>query len=192
MEIILDNLHDVLIGELSMLVVPGSARFDKSTFIKAGDTNEEKRYKILLAQIGLYLKNSGIFQMITVDEIMKLAEYCRLRTYLSGDSVITEKTRISNVCILGDGTLEESRMDADGMVKTVRIIKQDSVFGIESLFPNGESGTTYTVISPQAKIVEIDSKILTEALRRVPEGWIALLQKENDQKSRLQRLWTMV
>ena len=34
-------------------------------------------------------------------------------------------------------------------------------------------------------------EILIEVFRRNPQGWIALLKKENEQKFRLQRLWTM-
>lgn len=192
LELMLDNLHELFLEELSELMIPNSARFDKKTFIKVDDTDEAKLYKIRVAQIALYLKNAGIFNSITVEEIMKLAEYCKLRTYLAGDAVITEKSQLSKIYILGEGKMEESRMADDGMVKSLRIVKKGSILGVESLFAGGEAPTTYTVLSTQAKIVEIDKDILTEALRRKPEGWIALLEKENDQKRKLQRLWTMV
>lgn len=191
-ELMLDNLHDIFMDELSNLLLPDSGKFDKKTFIKVDDSDQEKLRKIRIAQIALYLKNAGIFDSITVDEIMKLAEYCKLKAYLSGDMVVTEKSRMSKLYIIGEGKIEESRMAADGMVKSLRIAREGSIFGVESLFPGGEAHTTYTVVSPQVKIVEIDSAILTEALRRKPEGWIALLEKEHDQKCRLQRLWTMV
>lgn len=191
-ELMLDNLHEIFMDELSTLLLPDSAKFDKKTFIKVDDSDEEKLRKIRIAQIALYLKNAGIFDSITVDEIMKLAEYCKLKAYLSGDMVVTEKSKMSKLYIIGEGKMEESRMAADGMVKSLRIAKEGSIFGVESLFPGGEAHTTYTVVSPQVKVVEIDNAILTEALRRKPEGWIALLEKEHDQKCRLQRLWTMV
>ena len=191
MEMILENLHELFTEELSALLMPEQNRFDKTTFITAEDTDEERMYKIQLAQIALYLKESGIFGSVTVDEIMKLAEYCRPSTYLSNDIIISEKTRTGSIYILGEGKLEESLTAPDGMVKSLRIMKKGCIFGIESLFPEGESKTTYTVVSPQAKLVEIDSEIFKEVLRRKPEGWIALLEKECDQKSRLQRLWTM-
>lgn len=191
-ELMLGNLHEIFVDELSTLLLPDSARFDKKTFIKVDDSDEEKLRKIRIAQIALYLKNAGIFDAITVDEIMKLAEYCKLKTYLSGDMVVTEKSKLSKLYIIGEGKMEESRMAMDGMVKSLRIAKEGSIFGVESLFPGGEAHTTYTVVSAQVKIVEIDNAILTEALRRKPEGWIALLEKENDQKSKIQRLWTMV
>ena len=191
MQTILENLHELLVDELSMLVMPDDAKLNRKTFIQASDTDEEKLYKTKLVQIALYLKNSGIFESITLDEIMKLAEHCRFATYLSNDVVVSEKSRLFNVYILGDGNMEESMTAADGMVRTLRIVKKGSVFGIESLFADGEAKTTYTVVSSQAKIVEIDREIFTEVLRRKPEGWITLLEKENNQKNRLQRLWTM-
>lgn len=191
MELMLGNLHELFIEQLSMIVLPDSARFDKKSFIKVDDTDEEKMYKIQLAQIALYLKKTGVFESISVEEIMKLAEYCKLRTYLQSDTIVSEKSMISNIYILGDGKLEESRMDMDGMVKSLRIAKPGSVLGIESLFQGGEAQTTYTVAGPQAKVVEMDKNVLIEVLRRKPEGWITLLEKESDQKNRMQRLWIM-
>ena len=191
-ELMLDNLHEILTDELSNLLLPDSAKFDKKTFIKVDDSDEEKLRKIRIAQIALYLKNAGIFDSITVEEIMKLAEYCKLKVYLSGDMVVTEKSEVSKLYFIGEGKMEESRMAADGMVKSLRIAKEGSIFGMESLFSGEGAYTTYTVVSPQVKIVEIDNNVLTEALRRKPEGWIALLEKEFEQKCKLQRLWTMV
>lgn len=191
-ELVLDNLHELFVEELNLILSHKSLKFDKNSFIKVTDTDEEKMYKIQLAQIALYLKESGIFESVSVDEIMKLAEHCRLVPYLSNDVVVAQKSSISRLYILGDGKMEESTTAADGMVKSLRIIKKGSIFGIESLFPEGEAGTEYTVVSPVAKVVEIDKDILTEVFRRKPEGWIALLKNENEQKSRLQRLWTMV
>lgn len=190
-EFVLENLHELFVDELSLMLSQKERKFDKNFFIQAGDTDEEKLYKISLAQIGLYLKDSGVFESVTVDEIMQLAEHCSLTTYLSNDTVIAERSGTSSIYILGDGTVEESITAADGMVKSLRIIKKGSVFGCEGLLAGGEARTTYTVISPQAKIVEIDKDILAEVFRRKPEGWLALLEREMDQKYRLQRLWTM-
>ena len=64
-------------------------------------------------------------------------------------------------------------------------------FGIESLFPEGETITSFSVVSPQARVVEIEGEILKKAFRKKQESWIALLEKENEQKTKFQRLWTM-
>ena len=80
---------------------------------------------------------------------------------------------------------------SDGMVKSLRILKKGDIFGVESLFSEALSAHTYTVVSQQAQIVEIDKEILTETFRRKPEGWIALLEKENKLKSKFQYLWTL-
>ena len=155
------------------------------------DSDAEKLHKIRIAQIALYLKESGLFDALEVEEIMKLAEYCKLSSYLSNDEVVSEKDQIAKLYIVGDGKLEESRTAPDGMVKSLRIVKKGSVFGIESLYPEGKASTTYTVVTSQAKIVEISASVLKEVFRGKPDGWIALLQKETDQKLRLQRLWMM-
>lgn len=191
-EFMLDKLNELLLDEIVMLMSDEKILPDKSIFIKADDTQEEKLHKINRARTALCLKNSGIFDSITLEEIIKLAEYCSLRTYLSGDTVINENTRPDKIYIVDEGKLEESMIAADGMVKSIRIAKQGAVFGQESLFIGGETKTTYTVVSSKARIVEIDKDIFIEVLRRKPEGWIALLQKENDQKCRLQRLWAIV
>lgn len=191
-EIVLENLYDLFLEEVSMILEPDGAKFDKKSFLKIDDSDEEKLYKIQIAQTALYLKNAGIFESIKVEEIMKLAEYCRLKTYFFGDNVVSEKCRLSKLYILGDGKIEESRMNEEGMVKSLRILKQGSLFGVESLFDRGEASTTYTVISSQAKLVEIDKEIFAEVFRKKPEGWIALLEKEYDQKDKLQRLWMTV
>lgn len=190
-ESILDNLHELFLNELSVILSLNQEKFDKKSFIKVSDTDEEKLYKIKVAQIALYLKESGIFEAVSVEEIMKFAQCCRLKTYLSNDVVVSEKSQISNLYIIGEGKLEESMTAVDGMVKSLRILKKGGVFGVESLFSSAMAGNSYTVVSTQAKIVEIDSEVLTEVLRQKPEGWIALLEKEHDQKSKLQRLWTM-
>lgn len=190
-EVILENLHELLLDELSIMLSANNEVFDKKSFIKVSDTDEEKLYKIQLAQIGLYLKESGIFDSLTVDEIMKLAEYCKLTTYLSNDTLVAEGSGNSSIYIVGDGKIEESMTASDGMVKTLRIANKGTVFGLESLFPAGEAKTTYTVASTQAKLVEINQEILTEIFRRKSEGWVALLEKEMKQKFSLQRLWTM-
>lgn len=190
-EMMLDNIHELFLEMLEELLQSGSTRFDKKTYIKIDDSDEERLNKLRLAQIALYLKNTGIFDTMTVEGIMKLAEYCTLRTYLESDTIITEQTRSNVIYIIGDGRLEESRMDMEGMVKSLRIAKTGNVFGIESLFDGAVAHSTYTVAGPQARIVEIDRDILKEALRRKPQGWITLLEMENDQKCKLQRLWTM-
>lgn len=191
LEMMLDNVHELLVEMLTELLQPDSGKFDKKTYIGIDDTDEEKLKKLRYAQIALYLKNTGIFNTITVEGIMQLAEHCTLRTYLESDTVIAEGTKPNVIYLLGEGKLEESRMDMEGMVKSLRIAKAGSVFGMESLFEGKAAHSTYTVVGAQARIVEIDRDIFTEALRRKPEGWIALLEMENDQKCKLQRLWTM-
>lgn len=190
-EIMLDNLHDMFLEELTMIVSQNAGGFDKRSFIRMSDSDEEKLYKLQLAQIGLYLKQSGIFESVTVDDIMKLAEYCSLTTYMSNDAVILEKSPVSSIYIVGDGTLQESLSAPDGMVKSIRVVEQGSVFGLKSLFQENEARSTYTAVSEQTKLVEIDREILKEVLRRKPEGWIALLEDEDDQKNKLQHLLTM-
>lgn len=156
------------------------------------DTEEEKLYKIQVAQTALYMKNTGIFDEVSVDDLMKLAEYCRLKTYFSGDDIVSEKNMISKLYILGDGKIEESKMALDGMVKSLRIVKNGGIFGVESLFADREAKTTYTVVSSQARIVEIDGDILEGVFRKKPEILNALLEKEFEQKCRFQRLWMTV
>ncbi|MBO5486072.1 MAG: cyclic nucleotide-binding domain-containing protein, partial [Eubacterium sp.] len=191
METILHNLHELFLDELRLILDGNPVGFDKTKFISAADSNEEKMYKIQLAQVGLYLKESGVFDGLTVDEIMKLAEYCEYATYLSNDAVVTEESAVSKVYIVGDGKLEESLTAADGMVKSIRILKKGDVFGLESLYRDSRGTHTITAVTQQVKIVAIDKEILTEVLRRKPEGWIALLEKESTVKSRFQYLWTL-
>lgn len=191
METLLENLHDLFVEELQMILAGSPTEFNKKTFIRPDDSEEEKLYKIKIAQTGLYLKESGIFDSITVDEIMKLAEFCSLSNYFSNDAVVSEKSAISKIYIVGEGKLEESMTASDGMVKSLRILKKGDIFGVESLFSEALSAHTYTVISQQAQIVEIDKEILTEVFRRKPGGWIALLEKENKLKSKFQYLWTL-
>ncbi|MDD6207568.1 MAG: condensation domain-containing protein [Clostridiales bacterium] len=191
MELVLDNLHDLFVNELSLLLSVKNTKFDKRSFIKVTDTEEEKMYKIQLAQIGLYLKQSGLFETMTADEVMKLAEYCKLATYLANDTVVTEKRALSKIYILGDGMMEETMIAMDGMVRTLRMVESGSVFGVESLLSKERARTSYTVVSSQAKVVEIEKEILEEVFRRKTDGWTALLERENEQKFRYQRLWTM-
>lgn len=191
MEIILDNLHELFLEELRHILSGDGAGFDKKSFIRMSDTDAEKLQKIRLAQIGLYLKESGLVESLTVEEIMKLSGYCRLTTWLSNDRVVSEHSMLSSLYIVGEGMLEESRTEKDGIVKSLRIVKKGCIFGIESLFSKPEAKTTYTVASSQAQVVEIDQHILKEIFRRKPEGWITLLEREAEQKARLQRLWTM-
>lgn len=192
LEIMLNHLHSLFIEELSLILKPENEKFDKKSFLKVDDTTEEKLYKIQVAQTALYMKNSGIFDEISVDDIMKLAECCRLKTYLSGDDIVSEKSTISKLYIIGDGKIEESRMALDGMVKSLRIVKKGCIFGVESLFADRKAKTTYTVVSSQAEIVEIDREILEAVLRKKPKSLIALLEKEYEQKCRFQQLWMTV
>ena len=166
-------------------------KFDKNSFISVSDTDEERMYKLKVAQIALYLKESGIFETFTVDEIMKLAGACSLDTYLSNDAVVSEKSKVSELYIFGDGQIEESMTAIDGIVKTLRIIKKGSVFGVESIISDSEAKTTYEVVSKQAKVVRIDKEIIEEVFKRKPDGLKRLLENEMNQKAKLQRLWTM-
>lgn len=190
-ELLLDSLHAMFLDELCEILSLQRIGFDKASFIKVSDSDEEKLYKIRLAQIALYLKESGLFDMLSVDEIMKLAEYCRLSTYLMNDIIIEEKSRPSALYIVGEGMLEESMTARDGMVKSLRIIRKGSVFGAESLYSGKEASATYTVIDPQIKLVEIDADIVKELFFSKPEGLLALMECEMEQKDRLQQLWTM-
>lgn len=190
-ELVLDNLHEFFVKELSLMMTQQTQKFDKNFFISVSDTDEERMYKLKVAQIALYLKESGIFETFTVDEIMKLAGACSLDTYLSNDAVVSEKSKVSELYILGDGQIEESMTALDGIVKTLRIIKKGSVFGVESIISDSEAKTTYEVVSKQAKVVKIDKEIIEEVFKRKPDGLKRLLENEMNQKSKLQRLWTM-
>ena len=191
MDVILENLHELFTEELERILQPEQNKFDKTTFITTDDSEEERAYKLRVAQIALYLKESGIFDSLTVEELMEFSEHCKLTSYLVNDMIVEEKTRPDSVYILGEGKLEESLTAMDSMVKTLRILKKGSVFGIESLFPEGEAITSFSVVSPQARVVEIEGEILKKAFRKKQESWIALLEKENEQKTKFQRLWTM-
>ena len=184
-------LHTMLMDELTYLLSADAVRVPKEPVQESIDKDGKKMYQVKHAQIGLYLKRSGLFDMLSVEEIMELAETCTLKTYLSNDIVVSEKSRISNMYIIGDGKLEESIMAVDGMVNSLRIMKEGSFFGIESLLSKKEVECTYTVLTPQAKIVEIDREVLLNTLNKKTEIWIALLEKENEHKNKLQKLWTM-
>lgn len=190
-EIILDNLNELFLDELSGILSLGNIKFDKKSFIRVDDTKEEKLRKIKTAQTALFLKSSGIFDALTADEMIMLARHCRLGTYLSGDEILLQGSRISSLYIVGEGKLEESMMALDGMVKSLRIIGSGSIFGVESLFERKTTSSAYTVVSSQARIVEINKNVLAEVFSQKPDGLLALLQKEHDQKCKLQRLWTM-
>ncbi|MGN0412248.1 MAG: condensation domain-containing protein [Lachnospiraceae bacterium] len=190
-EILLDDLHELFLNELMGILSLGTVKFDKKSLFRVDDTREEKLRKIKKAQIALYLKNSGLFETLTVEEMIMLAGHCRLETYLSGDEILTQESIVSSLSIVGDGKLEESMMAMDGMVKSLRIIGNGKVFGVESLLEKKTAPSSYTVLTSHVQIVEIDKNVLSEVFSKKPEGLLALLQQVNDQKCKLQRLWTM-
>lgn len=88
------------------MLQPEQKKFDKTTFITTDDSEEERAYKLRVAQIALYLKESGIFDSLTVEELMEFSEHCRLTSYLVNDMIVEEKTRPDSVYILGEGKLD--------------------------------------------------------------------------------------
>lgn len=190
-EIILDNLHELFLDELSEVISVEREHFDRKKFLQLDDTEGDRLHKIMLAKTALYMKKSGIFETLTVEELIRVANYCKLRTYLPGDEVITQGGGATAFYIVGEGRLEESMTASDGLVKSLRIIGDGSTMGVECMLGGKRYPSTYTVVSGEAKVIQIDKNVLSQILAKRPAGMTALLKEENAQKHKLQRLWTM-
>lgn len=188
---VLKQTHEAFVREIRLLLHDNTQEFDKESYIRDDDTHEEKLRKLILAQKALYLKESGLFDYMTVDELMQLANPCRLHTLGSSECLLEEEEIVDSLFIIGEGSLEESRIGMDGLVKSIRIMKKPDCIGLECLMPERKSFNTYQVISRQATVLEINRDYLHTILSRHPQGFGILLGKEHDKSKKMQRLWML-
>ncbi len=188
---VLKQSHEAFVREIKLLLNDNTQEFDKESYIKEDDTQEEKLRKLILAQKALYLKESGLFDYLTVDELMQLAKPCRLHTLGTSECLLEEEEIVDSLFIIGEGMLEESRIGMDGLVKSIRIMKKTDCIGLECLMPERKSFNTYQVISRQATVLEINRDYLHTILSRYPQGFGILLGKEHDKSKKMQRLWML-
>lgn len=191
LEIVIDNLHALYIDELNQILCDEKNVPTKGDFFEVNDTTQDKLRKLEIAQIALYLKNSGLFEMLSVEHIMQLAEECTLTSYMANDIIFSEKQPCDQLAIIGEGLIEENRMANDGLIRSLRLLKKGDIFGIESLLEKPLSLSTYEVICPQAKIVLIDRNLILEIFKIKSDFWIHLLEKGFTEKDKLQQLWMM-
>ena len=191
LEFVLEHLHEQFAESLKAFFEPQRRKFDKTTYIGADDTDREKLFKLQMAQIALYLRDSGLFEGVSAGDMMALAEECRLHILQSGDVVISEGEFLSRVYIVGSGNLEESMTALDGMVRSLRVVGAGELIGVEAILSDRRAKTTLSVIDSQARLISLDKKQLAGILQRVPCAWRALLEKENEQKHKLQSLWSI-
>lgn len=191
LEFVLEHLHEQFAESLKGFFEPQRRAFDKNTYIGSNDTDSEKLFKLQVAQIALYLRASGLFEGVSAGDMMALAEECRLHILQSGDVIISEGEFLSRVYIIGEGNLEESMTALDGMVKSLRVVGTGELVGIEAILSDRRAKTTLSVIDSQARLISLDREQLEGILQRVPGAWKALLEKENEQKHKLQSLWSI-
>ena len=79
----------------------------------------------------------------------------------------------------------------DGMVRSLRVVGAGELIGVEAILSDRRAKTTLSVIDSQARLISLDKKQLAGILQRVPGAWRALLEKENEQKHKLQSLWSI-
>lgn len=143
------------------------------------------------AQKALYLKNSGIFGSLMLEQLLKLAEQCRIVYAQMGEDVVSAQTEVTGLYMIGEGKVEVSRVDGSHYVKTLQMLKAGDVFGIESMLKNNISENSYSAYGEIVKLVEIPIGVLKEEIKRHPEILQELLELQSKQTSKFERLWIM-
>lgn len=136
-----------------------------------------------------YLKKTSVFSSLLLEELMQLANQCKVLDFFSEDGVIDVQTNVNSLYLIAEGKVVESGMDRNNVVKTLQILKEGDVFGIECIRKNTSSENSYVVYSDIAKIVEIPVKVLWEEIMKRPQIMQEFLEIQSKKVHKYQTLW---
>ncbi len=186
----IEQMHKLLIDVVTEIVSSDENKFEKNYFENALDSNVEKLLKKDLKNKADYLKKSGLFGDRSDEDFLILSEKVQLRRYSANDIIIKEGTASHSIGILIEGMLEESRVDMDGIVHTIRLCKPFTLISIEGLFDENVLSSTLSAYSDEAKVLFIERPDIYNFLSSSPDTWSKLLKACNDSLVTMKKLWT--
>jgi signal-transduction protein with cAMP-binding, CBS, and nucleotidyltransferase domain len=138
-----------------------------------------------------YLKKSILFDSYEVEELLDFTKQCRVVDYQIGETIMKEQSETNNLYIIAKGKIEVSRTNADSFLVPVQILREGSIFGIESMTKDAFSENKYIAYSDSVKLVEIPSTTLWNEVIKHPPVIQALVEYQCKQLDKFQSLWTM-
>lgn len=161
----------------------------KQMEIKIADSKNNDKLKLLQKTDALV--KSGLFKRFDNNEIMDLAEQCSINNYLSGDIVLNAKSLVDCIYIVKKGKIEVEMMSKDGSMKTLQILKEGAIFGVESLLESSVTNKKYTVYSDMATIVEIPKSDFVKMSSMNYDILYKIIEMQSKEIAKFQKLWLM-
>ena len=150
----IEELHNTWINVLKTLLkaIQNTEKKVDTTY-KFSFTQKENKItyeEIMKAQKALYIKQTGYFEGFDLNELMDMADASILRSYPLDDVVLREKELPGGLYIIGDGKVEISKHGVDGYERTIQILKQGNIFGLESVLAEELKRQDFTIYGVQS------------------------------------------
>lgn len=142
-------------------------------------------------RIALYLKKAKLFKDMDFNYLLQIAEKCSLVTCTNEEVVVQQNTYCEQLYIIGDGIIESAAADNNNCWKSLKILKEGEMFGLESLVENQISKEQFTVYSNFAACVAIPRNIMKELMQTNYTIQINLLEYVMYDVDRYKKLWLM-
>lgn len=188
---IIERLQSLFLYMLDEILDQKFSIFNKDEFLKDITTDEQKMKKARLAANALYLKNSSLFSIRTADELMKLAESTNAKRYVTDDIILASSELVDCFGVIGLGRVEECCTGMDGIQRTLRLMKEGDIIGMECLYMEDYSKRNYIAHSEEVIIVWIEKETLIDFINQQPDNWRYFLAKSQNNLERIEKLWMM-
>lgn len=184
------RLHDMYVRVLSKIVSDGKAELEREELEKLNISKEELKKKNA-EEIFACLSASDIFGCVDSDMLRGLASKCILQNLSVDDELLREGDDVENVCIVLRGRIEENVTDVDGYVKSLRILKENGILGLEGITSKNIAKRTYAVASNEARVIWIPRNEMIDILNKNPECWQNILENVHEHLWKVEKMWML-
>ena len=138
-----------------------------------------------------HLKTTKLFTVYEPEKLLNFAQKCRLVDYQMGETILDEQIKTENLYVIAQGRVEVSRTNMESFLTPLQILKEGSVFGIESITKNAFSDNKYMAYTESVKLLEIPAELLKQEFYERPAMMLDFIEYQRQQLNKFQTLWIM-
>lgn len=128
-----------------------------------------------------------IFQGLTREEQLHVAEFVRPKTAHAGDIVHSPGQLVSTMLVMHSGQLKVSHTSAGGQEQILRTVRDGDVVG-DRAFLTGDRSTDLVVAVEDSRMCALDHAHFSDLLREYPDIGLRMLRTQAHQLSSVERL----
>lgn len=154
---------------------------------KIENVNSNRLQQLMFAAI----TECGVFNICTSNEKKYVADNANLKTYSMGQNLILPNIKYDTIRIIVDGKVSMERMDKEGYLKPLMLLRKNEIIGFDSLYSPFVSADVYTVTSDKCYLVEIPINVVKQIAATHVGIAFDLMKIVSDRGEKFKKLWML-